>query len=260
MAWISVHEDVIGSKLRKLAQEVGCSQAEALGILNVIWLWGLKNAHQSGMLKYATRRNVAAAIPFDMLSEGLDPQGIVEALIATGWIDIVDDALFLHDWDEWQEQWYKFLDRKAYDAKRKRDKRKQEKEQERQKTSTKEPEPPRPAESEAAPMETPPAKKKPPKPKKPEPEKVEYAEFVHMQEAEYQKLIERFGQAAADKAVEILDNYKGANRKKKYDSDYRAILNWVIDRIREKHPGLIKRQENTQPDQNPYKEWGAGDG
>lgn len=113
MAWISVHEDVVGSKLRKLSNEVGCSQAEALGILNVIWLWGLKNADQTGELKDANRRNVAAAIPFDMLSDDLDPRKIVDALVKTGWIDEVDGALFLHDWDEWQEQWYKFLDRKA---------------------------------------------------------------------------------------------------------------------------------------------------
>lgn len=123
MAWISVHEDVVGSKLRKLSNEVGCSQAEALGILNVIWLWGLKNADQTGELKDANRRNVAAAIPFDMLSDDLDPRKIVDALVKTGWIDEVDGALFLHDWDEWQEQWYKFLNRKAYDAKRKREKR-----------------------------------------------------------------------------------------------------------------------------------------
>lgn len=257
MAWISVHEDVIGSKLRKLAREVGCSQAEALGILNVIWLWGLKNADQSGELKDATRRNVAAAIPFDMLSDGLDPQGIVDAIIATGWIDYVDDALFLHDWDEWQEQWYKFLDRKAYDAKRKRDKRRQEKEQGAPKPSAEEPGPP-PVEGAAAP-EAPPVGEKTKKPKKPKPEKVRYAEFVHMQEIEYQKLIDRFGKAAADRAIEILDNYKGS-KGRKYADDYRAILNWVMDRVREKHPGLIKRQDGASLDQNPYKEWGKDDG
>ena len=32
MAWISVHEQVIGGKLRNLAKEIGCSQNEALGI------------------------------------------------------------------------------------------------------------------------------------------------------------------------------------------------------------------------------------
>ena len=87
---------------------------------------------------------------------------------------------------------------------------------------------------------------------------VKCAEFVHMQEAEYQKLVDRFGKAAADKAVEILDNYKGS-KGKRYVDDYRAILNWVIDRVREKHPGLIKRQDDASPGQNPYKEWG-GDG
>ena len=259
MAWISVHEDVIGSKLRKLAREVGCSQAEALGILNVIWLWGLKNADQSGELKDATRRNVAAAIPFDMLSDGLDPQGIVDALITTGWIDYVGGALFLHDWDEWQEQWYKFLDRKAYDAKRKRDKRRQEKEQGPPKPPAEEPGPPPPVEGEGEPQEAPPAGEKSKKPKKPKPEKVRYAEFVHMQEAEYQKLVDRFGKDAADKAIEILDNYKGS-KGKKYADDYRAILNWTMDRVREKHPGLIKRQDDTVPDRNPFEEWGGEGG
>ena len=256
MAWISVHEDVIGSKLRKLAREVGCSQAEALGILNVIWLWGLKNADQSGELKDATRRNVAAAIPFDMLSDGLDPQGIVDALITTGWIDYVGDALFLH---EWQEQWYKFLDRKAYDAKRKRDKRRQEKEQGPPKPPAEEPAPPPPVEGEGETHEAPPAGEKSKKPKKPKPEKVRYAEFVHMQEVEYQKLVDRFGKDAADKAIEILDNYKGS-KGKKYADDYRAILNWTMDRVREKHPGLIKRQDDTAPDRNPFEEWGGENG
>lgn len=258
MAWISVHEDVIGSKLRKLAREVGCSQAEALGILNVVWLWGLKNADQSGELKDATKRNVAAAIPFDMLSDGLDPLRIVDALITTGWIDYVGDALFLHDWDEWQEQWYKFLDRKAYDAKRKRDKRRQAKAQGASEPPAEEPGPPSSDEVEGEDQDASSAEEKAKKPKKPKPEKVKYAEFVHMQEAEYQKLVDRFGKAAADKAVEILDNYKGS-KGKRYVDDYRAILNWVIDRVREKHPGLIKRQDDASPGQNPYKEWG-GDG
>ena len=39
MAWISVHEQVIGKKLRSLAKEIGCSQNEALGLLVRLWLW-----------------------------------------------------------------------------------------------------------------------------------------------------------------------------------------------------------------------------
>ena len=266
MAWISVHEDVVGSKLRKLSNEVGCSQAEALGILNVIWLWGLKNADQTGELKDANRRNVAAAIPFDMLSDDLDPRKIVDALVKTGWIDEVDGALFLHDWDEWQEQWYKFLDRKAYDAKRKREKRRLEKERANQlpkpdASPELPPETPHEPQTEVPPA-APPGEEKPKRQRKqtPKPEKTKFAEFVHMKDSEYQKLIDRYGKPAADKAIEILNNYKGS-KGKRYADDYRAILNWVMDRVQEKHPGLIKRQDCTaQGTENPYEGWGSMNG
>lgn len=41
MAWVSVHDNVIGGKLRELAKEIGCTQEEALGILVSLWIWGL---------------------------------------------------------------------------------------------------------------------------------------------------------------------------------------------------------------------------
>ena len=46
---------------------------------------------------------------------------------------------------------------------------------------------------------------------------------------EYSSLVAKLGESGAKRCVEILDNYKGANGKK-YDSDYRAILNWVVAR------------------------------
>lgn len=56
-----------------------------------------------------------------------------------------------------------------------------------------------------------------------------YAENVTMAVEEYEKLCNEYGQAGVKRMIEILDNYKGANGKK-YQSDYRAILNWVIER------------------------------
>lgn len=123
MAWVSVHDGVNGPKLRKLAKAAGVSKAEALGVLVTLWLWGLNNADCTGAIQDADTETIAAAIPADMLSPGVDRGRLVGALITSGWIDYVGDALYLHDWDEWQEQWYKFLDRKAYDAKRKREER-----------------------------------------------------------------------------------------------------------------------------------------
>lgn len=50
MAWISVHEQVVGGKLRTLAKELNCSQNEALGMLVTLWLWGINNADSEGRI------------------------------------------------------------------------------------------------------------------------------------------------------------------------------------------------------------------
>ena len=57
-----------------------------------------------------------------------------------------------------------------------------------------------------------------------------YAEFVTMTEDEYEKLLTKYGKEKTVKMIEILDNYKGASGKK-YKSDYRAILSWVVKRV-----------------------------
>ena len=57
-----------------------------------------------------------------------------------------------------------------------------------------------------------------------------YAEYVTMTETEFNKLVEKYGEGNTQKMIEVLDNYKGANNKK-YASDYRAILNWVVERV-----------------------------
>ena len=62
-------------------------------------------------------------------------------------------------------------------------------------------------------------------------EKNTYAEFVLMTEEEHKKLIDKYGKSNTDKFIEKLDNAKGANRKLKYDSDYRAILKWVVEAV-----------------------------
>jgi len=63
--------------------------------------------------------------------------------------------------------------------------------------------------------------------------KTKYAEFVSMTNAEYEALVTKLGdEGRVKRCIEILDNYKGATGKK-YKSDYRAILNWVITRLEE---------------------------
>ena len=62
--------------------------------------------------------------------------------------------------------------------------------------------------------------------------KVQWAENVTMTNSEHEKLLAAHGPADTERLIEILDNYKGATGKK-YASDYRAILSWVVDRLAE---------------------------
>ncbi len=75
-------------------------------------------------------------------------------------------------------------------------------------------------------------------------EKIQYAEFVTMKENEYLKLVDKYGESRTKRMIEILDNYKGANGKK-YKSDYRAILNWVVERVTKEsgQPSIVQPEE-----------------
>lgn len=59
--------------------------------------------------------------------------------------------------------------------------------------------------------------------------KYKYADNVTLTRDEYAKLCAEHGEDATRRMIEILDNYKGQNGKR-YKSDYRAILNWVVNR------------------------------
>lgn len=88
---------------------------------------------------------------------------------------------------------------------------------------------------------------------KPTEQKIHFAEFVSMTNAEYEKLVSTHGKEFADQCITVLDNYKGSNGKT-YKSDYRAILNWVVDKVKEqqaknkKETGFDLRKWATQND------------
>lgn len=123
MAWISVHESVDGPKLRNLYKNIGCSKFEALGILNFLWLWGLKNADKDGLVQFADRGDIERYLYGVGAGCSVHPERIVDALIETGWIDKIPNGIYLHDWEEWQKQWYKAKSRRESDARRKAERR-----------------------------------------------------------------------------------------------------------------------------------------
>lgn len=74
--------------------------------------------------------------------------------------------------------------------------------------------------------------------------KIHYAEFVTLSREEYDKLVSSHGEEKTKRMIDILDNYKGANNKK-YASDYRAILNWVVKRVEEEGQRSGKHRTGT---------------
>lgn len=227
MAWISVYEEVDGKKLRKLYQAIGCSKFEALGILNFLWFWGMKNADETGLIEDVELDDIARYLYGCGAGSTLDMNLVAQALVETHWIDEIDGGFVLHDWDTWQENWYKYIKNREAATERKRLERKQKQD----------PEPQTPDDGAEA-------EKKP--------KKVKYADFVLMTEAEYQKLCEMYGKPFADACIETLSNYKGA-KGKSYKSDYLAILNWVVDRVNEKRPGLRQSPQTAGKAGNPFK-------
>lgn len=118
MAWISVHEQVLSGKLRNLAKKIGCSQNEALGMLVRLWLWSINNTGKEGRIEGADKEDIAEILNIG-IDKNISSKKAVDALIETNWIEM-DDCLYIHDWEEWQEQWYKALEVRERDAERKR--------------------------------------------------------------------------------------------------------------------------------------------
>ncbi len=117
--WICVHDQVFGGKSRKLAQTIGCSQDEAVGLLVRLWIWGLTNCDRSGLVQYADTGTIADVL-VQGLSKELSPDDIVSALFECEYLESVDDAIYIHDWSDWQRYWYSYQDRKNSNAGSKR--------------------------------------------------------------------------------------------------------------------------------------------
>ena len=87
-----------------------------------------------------------------------------------------------------------------------------------------------------------------------EKQKINFAEYVSMTNEEYNKLFNEFGKDFTDRCIETLDNYKGASGKK-YKSDYRAILNWVVDKVKKQEPNESKQEKFKREQQESWERW-----
>lgn len=118
MAWLCVHDDVDGPKLRRLKKRLGTSDAEALGILAFLWFWGLKNTEESGLLKEVDREDIEKCLES---RTNLDATKVVDELFDNNWLELREDGIYIHDWGHWQQYWIKSNQTKARNAERMRD-------------------------------------------------------------------------------------------------------------------------------------------
>ena len=249
MAWIESHQELARHpKTKRLARATGITTPAAIGHLHLLWWWALDYA-QSGELTGYTDDDIADAACWDG-----DPVIFTEALVEAGFIDRDEDALHIHDWQDYAGR---LLDKREQNRERMKRARASKNATQNSHGSTTPSNSARTCGERAANVQetntaTVPNRTVPNQPnqqnqdttplpptggaqKDKAPQKTKYADFVSMTNDEYSSLVAKLGEAGAARCIEILDNYKGANGKK-YKSDYRAILNWVVSRYEEEQP------------------------
>ncbi len=259
MAWIESHQELRDNpKTRKLSRLLGVNVPTVIGHLQCLWWWATDYAQDGELSKYDDE-DIADAMMWDK-----EPKELIEALVKVRFLDEDETGRRIHDWWEYAG---KLIDRREKDRERKRnasisrsnsvgvptENKKNDKGTLKASDVTVQnsTEQYRTVQNSTEQKSTTPRKRVSKKAQETNP-KTQYAEFVSMTNDEYTSLVTKVGEHGAIRCIEILDNYKGANGKK-YNSDYRAILNWVITRYNEEQAQVSPNQapqSSSKPNKN----------
>lgn len=121
--FVAMAEELLdGPKLRGFYKEIGCSNAEAVGLLYILWRWSMKNADNDGKLLNTDLADVQQMYVSSVVGGEVNASEIVNALVEQGWIDVAEDGtLSIHDWASNQEYWIRYKKNRDRDAARKRE-------------------------------------------------------------------------------------------------------------------------------------------
>lgn len=102
MAWIELHQSLpTHRKTIEAAAELDVPPVQMVGHLCCLWLWSLDNA-EDGVLVTSRARNALRNSTIASASHWTgDPDAYVAALLAVGYLDQNDEALRIHDWDDY---------------------------------------------------------------------------------------------------------------------------------------------------------------
>lgn len=98
LAWIELHNSIwIHPKLKALSDALHIDRMLAGAHLIRLWTWAIENLEdECGDLSALDYEDIAAACGWRKSAKKL-----VEALIASHWLDQSDNRLFIHDWSEY---------------------------------------------------------------------------------------------------------------------------------------------------------------
>lgn len=97
LAWIEVHQTLPNHrKTIEAAAILDISPVQMIGHLICLWLWALDNAPDGVM--YTSRNALRNKMVANVSQWDGDPDAFVDALVESGFLNEIDDALELHDW------------------------------------------------------------------------------------------------------------------------------------------------------------------
>lgn len=96
--WTPIPYDATSWKLKAAATQSGCTKAEILGCLALIWKWAAAgNAGKYGELLYADLSDVANVIR-PLITDAAKAETIVQALVDNEYLRKVDNLFFIDIW------------------------------------------------------------------------------------------------------------------------------------------------------------------
>lgn len=120
MAWLESHQGLGRHiKTKRLARKLGITVPAVIGHLHLLWWWAMDNL-PDGCLSMLEPEDIAD----EMMWTG-DAKVLMDALIEVGFIDEIDNQLFIHDF---QDYIGRLVDKRKKDAEKKRMSRKSSKE------------------------------------------------------------------------------------------------------------------------------------
>ena len=114
MAWFEAHETLARHpKTLKLARLLKTERRYAVGLLYDLFSWGLTAADKDGCLNGLDASDIASALD---APPGKKAQALVDALVASEFLDFQGDAYYIHNWYDYAG---KLMDKRESDRKRK---------------------------------------------------------------------------------------------------------------------------------------------